>query len=61
MKSNSQSIKYWMSEIEKRISIIQKNKKIVIKKIKIEIKTRNKFYIWLKCEIEKKIQFSKMT
>jgi hypothetical protein len=36
-------------------------KKIAIKKIRIKIEIKNKFYIGFKGEIEKKNQFSKMT
>ena len=44
-------------EIEKKILTIQKDlkqNKIAIKKMRIKIETQNKFYIWLKGEIEKK-------
>ena len=35
--------------------------KITIKKIRIKIKTKNKFYFWLNGEIENKNQFNKRT
>jgi len=48
-------------EIEKRILIIQKHseQKITIKRMRIKIETTNKFYFWLKGEIENKNQFKK--
>jgi hypothetical protein len=42
-------------------SIIQKDskQKIAIKRMRIQIEIQNKFYIWLKGEIEKKNNFNK--
>jgi len=60
MKPNSQSIEYWVIKLKKK-SNIQKDlkQKITNKRIKIKIEIQNKFYIWLKGEIEKKNKFSK--
>jgi hypothetical protein len=61
MKFNSQSIKYWKMKLKKKIQIYKRAQKIAIKRIRIKIQISNKFYIWLKGEIEKKNQFSKRT
>jgi hypothetical protein len=55
---NNQILK---SEIEKRILIIQNDlkQKITIKRMMIKIKIKEKFYFWLKSEIEKKNQIYK--
>jgi hypothetical protein len=46
-------------EIEKKSSIIQKDSEKQLKIMKINIKMQNKFYIWLKGEIKKKINLEK--
>ena len=51
------------NKIEKKKSIIQKNSKqsITNKRMRIKIEIQNKFYIWLKGEIEKKNELRKRT
>jgi hypothetical protein len=44
----------------KKIQLYRRIKKIAIKRIMIKIKIQNKFYFWLKGEVEKKIQFNKV-
>ena len=46
-------------KLKKQFQLYKRIIKIAIKKIKIKIEKQNKFYDWLKCEIEKKNQFSK--
>jgi len=47
-------------EIEKKkFNYTKEFRKTTIKRMKINIKKRNKFYIWLKAEIEKKINLKK--
>jgi hypothetical protein len=49
-------------EIEKKkFNYTKEFRKTTIKRMKINIKKRNKFYIWLKAEIEKKINLKKKT
>jgi hypothetical protein len=54
---NQSNIKGWNRE--KQFSTLQKYFKITLKRMMIKIEKINKFYIWLKGEIEKKNQFSK--
>jgi len=46
-------------EIEKKIQLYKRIKKIPIKRTMIKIKIQNKFYFLLEGEIEKNSQFSK--
>jgi len=47
--------------LKKEFQLYKKIKKIAFKGMRIKIEEQDKFYIWLKGEIEKKNQFSKRT
>jgi hypothetical protein len=56
---NQSNIKGW--DWKKNFNYIKRLKKIAFKGMRIKIEKQDKFYIWLKGEIEKKNQFIKRT
>jgi hypothetical protein len=63
MKPKSQLIWCWRINLKRKYQLQKKDpklKKMTIKIIEVKIEIQDKFYFWLKCDIEKKNYLNKM-